>query len=137
MLKKPLPLYPIVLAASFALTFSGEVDNSADLTRLRNMGRAYYEEEKYAEATKAFEKMRELDPNCPDTAYNVAVLCESLNELEKAFGELTRAVGLTPEEMGPHYRSMLIAARLRKMNVAADTVIGVAAVEKQAVGFLH
>ena len=189
MLKKPLLLYLIVLVVSFALTCSGEVDNSAELTRLRNMGRAYYEEEKYeeavkqfegclklapdsamdhvnlgivltamgrhdqarehlakgekldpslspyatynraiilkrekkfAEAAKEFEKMRELDPNCPDTAYNLAVVYESLNELEKAFGELTRAVELMPDEIGPHYRRMLIAARLRKMDVAAE-----------------
>lgn len=190
MLKKlPALLCQMLVVLVFSFPCSEEIGRAAELTRLRNMGRAYYEEEKYdeavkqldgclrlspdsamdhvnlgivlaalgrhdearehlakgekldaslspyatynralifkrekkfTEAAKEFEKMRELDPNCPDTAYNLAVVYESLNELEKAFGELTRAVELMPDEIGPHYRRMLISARLRKMDVAAE-----------------
>jgi Tfp pilus assembly protein PilF len=187
--KLPALLCGMLVVLVFSFPCSGEIGRAAELSRLRNIGRAHYEEEKYdeavkqfegclklspdsamdhinlgivlaalgrhdearahlakgekldaslspyaaynraimykrekkfAEAAREFERMRELDPNCPDTAYNLAVVYESLNELEKAFAELTRAVELAPDEIGPHYRRMLIAARLRKMDVAAE-----------------
>lgn len=83
-----------------------------------NRAIAFKREKRFKEAAEEFEKMRALDSTCPDTAYNLAVVYESLGEIEKAFGELSRAVELAPDEIGPHYRRMIIAMRLGKKEIA-------------------
>jgi len=80
----------------------------------------YKREKRFAEAAKEFEKMRKLDPTCPDTAYNLAVVYESQGELEKAFEELTRAARLAPDQIAPHYRRMIVAMRLGKKEIAIE-----------------
>jgi len=181
-----------LLSGAFVLLTTLSVSSSksvgqAGLPRLRNMGRAYYEEEKYADALKMFqrclalapesaideinlgivlvqlgrygeaethlargerldgslapyacynraisykrqklfpqaatelERMRKLDATCPDTAYNLAVVYESLGDVKNAFEELSHAVELAPDQIAPHYRRMIIAMRLGKKEVA-------------------
>ena len=84
-----------------------------------NRAIAYKRKKQFTEAAAEFEKMRKLAPNCPDTAYNLAVVYENLGELQKAFDELSRAVELAPDEIAPHYRRMLLAARLGKKEIGA------------------
>lgn len=83
-----------------------------------NRAVGYKREKRFPLAAREFEKMRELDATCPDTAYNLAVVYESIGELKKAFDELTRAAELAPDEIGPHYRRMIVAMRLGKKEVA-------------------
>jgi tetratricopeptide (TPR) repeat protein len=65
-----------------------------------------------------FERVREMDPDCPDTAYNLAVVYENLGQLDKAFEEASRATDLLPDEIAPHYRRMMIAVRLGNTDLA-------------------
>jgi len=83
-----------------------------------NRAVSYKREKRFPLAAQEFEKMRKLDATCPDTAYNLAVVYESLGELKKAFDELTRAVELAPDEIAPHYRRMIVAMRLGKKDIA-------------------
>jgi Flp pilus assembly protein TadD len=82
-----------------------------------NRGIAYKRQRQFAESARELEKVREIDPTCPDTAYNLAVVYEGQGRLEEAFEEITRAVELMPYEISPHYRRLMIAVRLGKTDV--------------------
>jgi Tfp pilus assembly protein PilF len=82
-----------------------------------NRGIAYKRQRQFAESAEQLEKVRAIDPTCPDTAYNLAVVYEAEGKLEEAFEEITRAVELMPYEISPHYRRLMIAVRLGKTDV--------------------
>jgi hypothetical protein len=95
-----------------------ELDQSLAPYASYNRAISLKREKQFPEAAAQFEKTRKLDPACPDTAYNLAVVYESFGQLEKAFDELSRAVELAPDEISPHYRRMILASRLGKKEIA-------------------
>ncbi|RPJ49710.1 MAG: tetratricopeptide repeat protein, partial [Acidobacteria bacterium] len=68
-----------------------------------NIALSYKRERDFAKAAAEFERVLKLDPSDPDTAYNLAVVYESLGQLDRAFEQASRAVELLPEEIAPHY----------------------------------
>ncbi|RPJ52037.1 MAG: tetratricopeptide repeat protein, partial [Acidobacteria bacterium] len=77
-------------------------------------------ERDFAKAAAEFERVLKLDPSDPDTAYNLAVVYESLGQLDRAFEQASRAVELLPEEIAPRYRRMMIAVRQGKTEIATQ-----------------
>jgi len=83
-----------------------------------NLALTYKRERNFAEAAKEFERLLKLDPVNPDAVYNLAVVYEGLSQLPKAFELASRSVELLPDEVAPHYRRMMLAVRLGKLDIA-------------------
>ena len=98
--------------AAFALFAASGAPQSVDLQRLRNLGQATYEEQRYVEAAAAFTEILLDDAATPQDRLNLAVAQYANGDEQAALQTLDDAVDLLDDHPGAPYLRGLIARRI-------------------------
>ncbi|MFC1573365.1 FG-GAP-like repeat-containing protein, partial [Candidatus Eisenbacteria bacterium] len=117
----------IVLAAmlfvfppSRAQTPRGDV--AAELDHQRLLGKAYYENDKFAEAGDAFRRCIELAPESAVDRFNLGLVQMRAQEYEQALESLARAQEFDPELLAAYYVEGIIHKRQMQFERAAASL---------------
>ena len=76
---------------------------TADIQTLRNVGKAYYEQGKYVEATGEFQKVIASGRALPPDHLNLGLALMQANKLDEALGPLTTAKQMDPKLVAADY----------------------------------
>jgi len=94
---------------------------SAEVQRLRNLGKAYYEQGKYDDAVAQFEKVVGSGKTFPTDHFNLGLALLQDNQLDQALGELTTALQMEPKLLAIHYNlGVLYKRELRYPDAEAE-----------------
>jgi len=78
------------IAAVLGLAYFSILTGEDDPASLRNIGRSYYEDEKYAEAAKTFQRILSLTPDSAVDQINLGIVLVQLEQYEQARTHLQR-----------------------------------------------
>ena len=94
---------------------------SAQVQRLRNLGKAYYEQGKYDDAVAQFEKVVGSGKAFPTDHLDLGLALLQDNQLDQALGELTTALQMEPKLLAIHYNlGVLYKRELRYPDAEAE-----------------
>lgn len=94
---------------------------SADVQRLRNLGKAYYEQGKYDDAVAQFEKVVGSGKAFPTDHLDLGLALLQDNQLDQALGELSTALQMDPKLLAIHYNlGVLYKRELRYPDAEAE-----------------
>jgi tetratricopeptide (TPR) repeat protein len=94
---------------------------SAEVQRLRNLGKAYYEQGKYDDAVAQFEKVVGSGKTFSTDHFNLGLALLQDNQLDQALGELTTALQIEPKLLAIHYNlGVLYKRELRYPDAEAE-----------------
>jgi tetratricopeptide (TPR) repeat protein len=89
--------------ASAAVAGTPQASSAGDLQRLRNLGKAYYEQGKYDDAVEQFEKVVGSGQAFSTDHLNLGLALLEDNQLDQALGELTTAGQMDPKLLAARY----------------------------------
>jgi tetratricopeptide (TPR) repeat protein len=94
---------------------------SAEVQRLRNLGKAYYEQGKYDDAVAQFEKVVGSGKTFSTDHFNLGLAFLQNNQLDQALGELNTALQMEPKLLAIHYNlGVLYKRELRYPDAEAE-----------------
>ncbi len=99
----------------------GGAVSPADLQRLRNLGKAYYEQGKYDDAVEQFEKVLGAGDAFATDHLDLGLALLQDNQLDQALAELTTARQMDPKLLAVHYNlGVLYKRELRYPDAEAE-----------------
>ncbi len=91
-----------------------------DAIALSNLGVAYRQTNKIAEAEKYFMKAIELKPDQADFHFNLATVYRRQQKTQEAIGEYQKAIGLDDRLAVAHYDLGVLLAQLKRNDEAIE-----------------
>ncbi|UCE62229.1 MAG: tetratricopeptide repeat protein, partial [Phycisphaerales bacterium] len=109
-------------------------DAAAELDARRLVGKAYYENDKFAEAIEEFKRCTELAPDSATDHFNLALILMRKTDYEDSLRAIDQALKLDPDLMAAHYLQGIVYKRQQKYEEGIESLKHVIVHDPQCMG---
>ncbi|HUU85099.1 MAG TPA: FG-GAP-like repeat-containing protein [Phycisphaerae bacterium] len=113
---------PLLCLSAASLAAPPDARTAADLDARRLVGKAYYENDKFAEAAAEFRKCIDLAPDSAVDRFNLGLILMRAQEYDEALRVLAEARQLDPDLLAAHYIEGIIHKRQSRFEPAVESL---------------